>query len=367
MLENKCILVTGGCGTVGSELVKQLLEEKYGIKKLIAIDNNESELFFLEQQFLSDKRASFFLADLRDQKKISRVMKGVDVVFHSAAFKHVILCERSPYEAVQTNINGVQNIIRAASQNAVEKVIFTSTDKAVNPTSVMGTSKLMGEKIITAANSNQNTRQTIFASTRFGNVLGSRGSVIPIFAKQIAQGGPVTLTDPDMTRFIMSIEEAVHLVISSSIIAQGGEVFITKMPIIRIKDLAKVMIETLAPKYGFLPENIEIKNIGSKAGEKLYEELMSDEETRRSVELEEFFSVLPAFRGIYHDIAYDYKDLVSKDVNNPYISANEAPLTLKELKQFLISNKLLDIAQQEDHPDRRYWPGETNLNNNVRN
>ncbi len=358
MLKNKKVLVTGACGTVGSELVRQLLSEQYQVAGVTALDNNESELFFLEQRVLHDKRACCYLADIRDKDKLTRMMEGIDIVFHAAAFKHVILCERSPFEAVQSNINGVQNIILAAAANNVEKVIFTSTDKAVNPTSVMGTSKLMGEKIMTAANSNKRTMGTIFASTRFGNVLGSRGSVIPIFKKQIQQGGPVTVTDAAMTRFIMSIEEAVRLVIDSAEQARGGEVFITKMPIIRIQDLAEVMIEELAPVYGYRPEDITVQIIGSKAGEKLYEELMSYEETRRSVELPKYFSVLPAFRGIYEDIDYAYPEMVSDTVTNPYISADESPLLKEELRDFLISNNLLAAEQEGEHPDQRYWPGE---------
>jgi FlaA1/EpsC-like NDP-sugar epimerase len=358
MLKGKVVLVTGACGTVGSELVQQLLESDSQIAGLIALDNNESELFFLEQRFLQDKRASFFLADMRDRDKLCRKTQGVDVIFHAAAFKHVILCERSPYEAVQTNINGVQNIIYAACENNVEKVIFTSTDKAVNPTSVMGTSKLMGEKIMTAANSNQSKGRTIFASTRFGNVLGSRGSVIPIFQKQIMKGGPVTLTDSNMTRFIMSIEEAVRLVIDSASLAMGGEVFITKMPIIRIQDLAEVMIEELAPSYGYKPQDIAITTIGSKPGEKLYEELMSYEETRRSIELPNYFAVLPAFRGIYKDIDYVYPDIVTDKVTNPYISADEEPMDKESLRDFLIKNNLLENGKKAEHPDSRYWPGE---------
>jgi len=358
-LKNKRILVTGACGTVGSELVRQLLEEDFQPEEVIALDNNESELFFLEQQFLKFKNANFFLADIRDRDKLCGKMKNVDVVFHAAAYKHVILCERSPFEAVQTNINGVQNVIYAACENNVEKVIFTSTDKAVNPTSVMGTSKLMGERLMTAANSNFQGEGPVFASTRFGNVLGSRGSVIPIFREQIKKGGPVTLTDPEMTRFIMSIEEAVRLVIDSAELARGGEVFITKMPVIRIKDLAQVMIEELAPRYGFSPNDIEIKIIGTKPGEKLYEELMSPEETRRALELKRYFAVLPAFRGIYRNITYDYPGIESRKVSNPYNSSNEKPLTPKELREFLIKNMLLEErTSDKSHPDKRYWPGE---------
>ncbi len=358
-LNGKRVLVTGACGTVGSELVRQLLEDDFAPQEVVALDNNESELFFLEQRYLRYDNANFFLSDIRDRDKLCRTMKGIDVVFHAAAYKHVILCERSPFEAVQTNINGVQNIIYAASHNDVKTVIFTSTDKAVNPTSVMGTSKLMGERLMTAANSNFQGSGPIFASIRFGNVLGSRGSVIPIFGQQIKSGGPVTLTDPEMTRFIMSIKDAVRLVIDSSSLARGGEVFITKMPVIRIKDLAEVMIDELAPRYNFRPGDIEIKIIGTKSGEKMYEELMSNEETRRTVELSSYFAVLPAFRGIYRKINYDYPDIVSTTVNDPYISSNQIPLSKKELREFLFKNELLFTAvPMTDHPNERYWPGE---------
>lgn len=239
---NKRVLVTGACGTVGKELVRQLLEN-HQVCELIGIDNNESELFFLEDNLKGFNNVSLFLADVRDRDKVSRKMRHMDIVFHTAALKHVIQCERSPFEAVQTNILGIQNIINGALENQVERVMFTSSDKAVNPTNVMGTTKLMGERLMTAANSNSRDGGPLFTSTRFGNVLGSRGSVIPIFREQIRHGGPVTLTDPAMTRFIMSLEEAIQLVIDSTCYAVGGEVFITKMPAIRIQDLAEVMIK----------------------------------------------------------------------------------------------------------------------------
>ncbi len=358
--KGKRILITGVCGTVGSKLFSMLLEEGYNPAEVVGLDNNESGLFFLEQEFLGDPRARCFLADIRDRDKLRRKMQGIDIVFHSAAFKHVILCERSPFEAVQTNINGVNNVIHAACENNVQNIIFTSSDKAVNPTSVMGTSKLMGERLMTAANGNFLGKGTIFSSTRFGNVLGSSGSVIPIFRQQIAKGGPVTLTHPEMTRFIMSINQAVRLVIDSVTLAKGGEVFITKMPVIRIADLAEVMINELAPQYGFKPEDIGIEEIGTKPGEKLYEELMSHEEMRRAVELKSYFSVLPAFRGIYREIDYDYTDAVTGQVDNPYNSANERPLNLEELRVFLVENDLLVTEEAQIHPSKRYWPGEEN-------
>jgi FlaA1/EpsC-like NDP-sugar epimerase len=341
-LADKRVVVTGACGTVGTELVRQLLETQ-GVKELIGLDNNESALFFLEQQYVHYPQAGFFLADVRDRDKLCRKMRAVDVVFHTAAFKHILLCERSPLEAVQTNILGVQNVIYAAIQNRVQRVIFTSSDKAVNPTNVMGTSKLMGERLMTAANSNLRENGPLFASTRFGNVLGSRGSVIPIFRRQIRRGGPVTLTDPGMTRFIMSIREAVRLVIDSVALACGGEVFITKMPAIRIADLAAVMIRELAPQYGHRPEDIGVDVVGVKPGEKMYEELMSLEETRRVHELTNYFVALPAFQGLYRDILYTYPDRVARRVDKPYHSGIETPLSEPQLLRFLKDNRLLAL------------------------
>ena len=174
LFEGKRILVTGACGTVGSELVPQLLTDvRYAPAEVIGLDNNESATFFLDQAYLSFPHARFFVADIRHKDELERKFRGVDIVFHTAALKHVVLCERSPEQAVETNILGIQNVIAAANANDVERVIFTSSDKAVNPTNVMGTSKLMGERLMTAANSNKRGHGPVFASTRFGNVLGS--------------------------------------------------------------------------------------------------------------------------------------------------------------------------------------------------
>jgi FlaA1/EpsC-like NDP-sugar epimerase len=359
--KEKSVLITGVCGTVGSELARQLLSNsEYGLRELIGIDNDEQALFMLDQVYLAEPRAQFFIADIREQESLGQRFEGVDIVFHCAALKHVILCEHSPEQAVLSNINGVQNVIAAARKHSVEKVIFTSSDKAVNPTNVMGTSKLMGERLMTAANSSKRAGGTVFTSTRFGNVLGSSGSVIPIFHNQIAKGGPVSLTDELMTRFVMSIEESVRLVIDSAKLAHGGEVLITKMPVIRIKDLAQAMIHELAPVYGYDPSDIVIKVIGTKPGEKLYEELMSMEETRRAIEIESYFSILPAFRGIYHDISYEYPDQVSDTVDNPYISSEQAVLTVDEISNLLREYNLLD--EPGESISKRYWPGDKEEN-----
>ncbi len=334
------VLITGVCGTVGQELLRQVLAQEP--ETVIGFDNNESELFFLTQEHASRPEVHLYLGDVRDRDQLHRLMRGIDVVLHTAAYKHVILCEQSPTNAVQTNILGLINVIEAASANGVGRVLFTSSDKAVNPTNVMGTSKLMGERLMTSANAHRGKGGPVFAATRFGNVLGSRGSVIPLFRRQIRDGGPVTLTDERMTRFIMTLEEAVRLVMDSTFLARGGEVFVTKMPVVRIADLAEVMIEELAPSHGFSREQIEIKTIGSKAGEKLYEELVNEEETRRSLELDDYFVVLPAFRSPEEEIDYSYPGMSDVGVNTPYNSSLMDPLSKEELRKFLRRHGLLE-------------------------
>lgn len=333
------VLITGACGTVGRELMRQLLA--LSPAEIIGIDNNETEVFFLAETYRENDNVRVYLGDVRDKQKLLQVSESVDVVIHVAALKHVILCEQSPRDPLQTNILGTQNVIEAAIENGVKRVIFTSSDKAVNPTNVMGTSKLMGERLITAANSFRRGSGPVFASTRFGNVLGSRGSVIPIFRQQIARGGPVTITDRGMTRFVMTVEEAVRLVMDSVFMAHGGEVFVTKMPVTRIADLADVMIGELAPAYGYRASDIQIREIGAKPGEKQYEELMSEEEIRRTLELQRYFAVIPAFKTVYKSIAYDYPGLVSRTVSRPYNSAQEQAMSLNELRAYLKRSGLL--------------------------
>lgn len=336
---NQKILVLGAAGTVGREIVKQL--DSFQPHELRLMDNNESEMFFLSEEY-RNKNVFCFLGDIRDRDKLEKLSKDIDIIIHSAAFKHVILSEYNPFDVVQTNIIGVENIIRAATVCNVKHLLFTSSDKAVNPTNVMGTSKLMGERLITAANAIRKDSQTILSSTRFGNVIGSRGSVVPLFMKQIKDGGPVTITDRRMTRFVMTIEEAARLVLKSTTISRGGEVFVTKMPVIKITDLAEVMIRILAPEYGFKPSDIEITEIGAKPGEKLYEELMSDEEVHRSLELRDMFVITPAFKSIYQSIKYEYPDTVSTTLQKSYVSANEQSLTKTELEKYLIENRVLE-------------------------
>jgi len=340
-LKGKCILITGVCGTVGSRLLRHLIRmEKVEGITIRGLDISENGIFDLEQEYEEFTQVRLMVGDVRDRLGLERSMNGVDIVFHCAALKHVYQCEKAPMEALKTNIIGVEAVISGALRYGVERVIFTSSDKAVNPTSVMGTSKLMGERLITAANTAGNGR-TVFASTRFGNVLGSSGSVINIFRKQIEHGGPVTLTSSEMSRFIMDIDEAISLVIGSAVLARGGEVFITKMEVARISDLAEVMIKELAPRFHRNPEEIEIVVTGPRPGEKMYEELMTEEETRRALELPDYFVVLPAFRPLYDRIVYEYPRASSQPVTKAYASREERPLSQEALCELLIRTKLL--------------------------
>lgn len=328
--KDKVVFITGVCGMIGRELLRQILRMEP--REVRGIDHNESELFFLREEYRgSSDNIQLSLGDVRDPQV--RRMEGADVVLHVAAYKHVDLCERSPSDAIATNIIGTQNIIESAGKLGVERVLFTSSDKAVNPTSVMGTSKLMGERLMSAASLEYRHCQSIFASTRFGNILGSRGSVIPLFERQIAAGGPVTLTDPAMTRFIMSLEQAVHLVMRSTFLAQGGEVFVTKMPVIRIVDLAEVMIRHLAPSYGYRPADIPVQIVGTKPGEKLYEELVNEEEIRRTFELDDYFVIQPALAQANSSQA--------PSIMRAYNSSVQPALSQDELTQFLLDNNLL--------------------------
>jgi FlaA1/EpsC-like NDP-sugar epimerase len=344
--KNRKILLTGAAGTVGREIVKQLVS--FEPAELRLMDNNETEMFFLMEEYGKDN-VFCFLGDIRDRDKLEKLSKDVDIVIHSAAFKHVYLSEYNPFDVVQTNIIGVENIIRAATACNVKQVLFTSSDKAVNPTNVMGTSKLMGERLITAANAVRADNKTILSSTRFGNVLGSRGSVVPLFMKQIRKGGPVTITNRRMTRFVMTIEEAARLVLKSVLIAKGGEVFVTKMPVVRIPDLAEVMIKLLAPKYGYKPSDIKTDEIGAKPGEKLYEELMTDQEVHQSLELKDMFVVTPAFKSLFNSITYEYPDTVSTQIQKSYISENESPLNQKEIEKYLVDNRVIEKVEESSY------------------
>lgn len=284
--KDKIILVTGGTGSIGSEIVKNLI--KLQPKIIRVLDNNETALFELEQETNSTNIRTF-IGDIRDKERLKRAFENVDIVFHAGALKHVSLCEYNPFDAVKTNVLGTQNVLNAALDMNVKKVILISTDKAVSPINVMGATKLLAERLTISANYYVGDRDTVFSCVRFGNVLDSRGSVVPIFKKQIEKGGPLTITDPKMTRFVMSIPEAVNLILHAGEIAEGKEIFILKMPALNIVDLAEVMKEILASQYGYNPDSIEIEYIGKRRGEKMFEELMTVDELKYVVDKGELF------------------------------------------------------------------------------
>jgi UDP-N-acetylglucosamine 4,6-dehydratase len=290
--QDKRILVVGGTGSIGSALTRKLLKHKPSVIRVLS--NDENGLFEMHQELGERPDLRFLQGDVRDKDRQRLAMRDIDVVFHAAALKHVPISEYNPFEAIQTNVIGTQNLLEAAIWTGVEKFVFISTDKAVNPASTLGASKLLCEKLVLDAASYRGPKLSAFSCVRFGNVLGTRGSVWHVFSAQIARGGPVTITNKGMTRFIMLEEEAVHLLLRAAEIAQGGEIFVLKMYGTRILDLARAMIDELAPKYGRDPKKIEVIEVGTRPGEKQHEELMTEEEAKRSLDSEELYMILPA-------------------------------------------------------------------------
>ncbi len=274
-LNGKVIMITGAAGSIGSEIVRQA--SYYSYKHLVLVDQAESPLYDLQQELLSKGVTNFtpIVADIRDHQRIETIFQKYrpNMVFHAAAYKHVPLMENNPCEAIKINVLGTRKLADLSSDFGVDKFVFVSTDKAVNPTNVMGATKRVAEMYIKCINGSSNTK---FITTRFGNVLGSNGSVIPLFKKQIQKGGPLTVTHQDVTRFFMTIPEASQLVIEAGTMGNGGEIFIFDMgESVKIFDLAKKMIRLSGLKY---PDDIDIKITGLRPGEKLYEELLADTE-----------------------------------------------------------------------------------------
>jgi FlaA1/EpsC-like NDP-sugar epimerase len=286
LLRGKRVLITGAAGSIGAALTARLLD--YDLEAVRALDINEERSFFLGLKHAGDRRLRILLGDICDRERMKRALHGVDIVFHLAALKHVGLGEYNPSELVRVNLSGLQTLIECAADAGAAKFVFTSSDKAVNPTNVMGGSKFLGERLVTAGNILRGAGRTVFTSTRFGNVLGSAGSVVEVFRRQIAAGGPVTLTDGRMTRFFMTRDEAVDLLLDALVLAVGGEVFVPKMHAVRMGDLTASLLELLARG-----RSMSVREVGARAGEKHYEELVSEHELPRCLETDGLFIVLP--------------------------------------------------------------------------
>jgi len=291
----KTVLIAGGTGSIGSELTFQLLQMKP--KQIRIFSRDEHKQFIMAQELKRFDHISFILGDIRDKSNLSMAMEGIDVVINAAALKHVPNCEFNPLEAVKTNVYGTQNIIEVAMEKGIERVVTISTDKATNPAGTMGASKLLSEKLMSAAQFQFANRSSTFCSVRFGNVLGSRGSILNVFKEQIARGGPVQMTDKEMTRFIMLIPEAANLVLKACALAQGGEIFILKMASVKLFDLVEATIEFYAPRHQLNPKEIKINVIGMRPGERLHETLLTDEDVFSTLELDDMFVVLPSLIG----------------------------------------------------------------------
>ena len=303
--KNKKVLVTGGSGSIGKKIVKELI--KYDVDVIRVLDNNETELFNLQND-LNSSKIKVFVGDIKDSQRLKSLFKDIDIIFHAAAYKHVPLCEYNPLDAVKTNVLGTQNVIDMAILCDVKKVILISTDKAVHPANVMGATKFLAERLMMAASAYSDDG-TKFSCVRFGNVLNSRGSVIPLFKKQLKQGGPITLTDEDMTRFIMNIYQASKLILQAGMLSQGGEIFILKMPAFKLSDLVDAMIEFYAPVYGYNPEEIDVKIIGKRPGEKLYEELMTSDEMLTAYDNGDLFIIRDELNKKHPDFIYNSNEI----------------------------------------------------------
>ncbi len=341
--QDKIVLVTGGTGSIGSEIVSQLL--KYNPKTIRILSNSENELWETKLRFKYHiGKLRFLLGDIRNFERVKRAAENVDYIFNAAAIKHVPIGEYNPLEAIDVNIHGLANLIEAAYYSNAKKLIQISTDKAVNPTTVMGATKMLGERLCISREMAKGDKSTIISCVRFGNVLGSRGSIIPLIKKQIRNGNIVTLTDENMNRFFMSISDAAKLVLKSMTLAQGGEIFVLKMPTICIKDLLEILIEEYAPTINKDPKSIKVKIIGVRIGEKLEEDLISPVEISSCYEIDEMYIIYPHVGFVHNKLKYQTINNRKKVILNnefKYSTANQNNLSKKELKELIEKLKLI--------------------------
>jgi UDP-N-acetylglucosamine 4,6-dehydratase/5-epimerase len=324
MFKDKVILVTGGTGSFGQAVVNRLLQSGCTEIRIFSRDEKKQEDMRLE---LKNDRLKFHIGDVREYTSIEDAMRGVDCVFHAAALKQVPSCEFYPMEAVRTNVMGADNVMRAAVANGVSRCVLLSTDKAVYPINAMGMSKAMMEKVMIARSRLCDPEKTILCATRYGNVMGSRGSVIPLFLQQLRAGMPLTVTDPGMTRFLMSLEESVDLVLHAFEHASPGDIFVQKAPASTVGDLADALRQLLR-------RGNDIKIIGTRHGEKLYESLVSREEMARAEDRERYYRIPADSRDLNYDM-YFIEGQTSISKFDDYTSHNTRRLDVEQVKKIL--------------------------------
>ncbi len=334
LFSNKRILVLGGTGSIGSGIVKELL--KYNPKQIRVYSRDESKHQDLLHSLTDQSRIRSLVGDVRDRDRLHFAMRDIDIVFNAAAMKHVPLCEYNPFEAVKTNVYGTQNVLDIALEHNVEKVITISTDKAAEPNSTLGATKLLAEKLTSAANAYRGNRRTIFASVRFGNVLGSSNSLLPIIKRQVLAGKPVTITDDRMTRFIMPTESAVQLVFETVAHMEGGEIFVLKMPSVSIEDLVKAYVDLLQKHYAIKKESTYVF-IGARPGEKIHEKLLTEHEAEFAVERENLFIVMPGITAQQLKKNSRFKSKTKKDQEYGYHSGKAPKLTKSEIQKIILN------------------------------
>ncbi len=331
--KNKTLLITGGTGSFGNAVIDRFL--KTDIKELRVFSRDEKKQDDMRRHYKTDK-IKYYIGDVRNIDSLNNAMRHVDYIFHAAALKQVPSCEFFPIEAVKTNIIGTENMLDSAIKAGVKKVICLSTDKAAYPINAMGISKAMMEKIFIAKSRTVESDKTLIAGTRYGNVLCSRGSVVPMFIEQIKSGKPITVTDSEMTRYIMTLEEAIELVLYAFQNAETGDIMIQKSPSCYIGDLAQALKE-------IFNSDTEIKVIGSRHGEKKYEVLMTAEEAARSIDMGSFFRIPSDNRNLNYD-EYLEKGSMKISMSQEYNSVNTNILNVKEIKDKLLS---LDYIKNE--------------------
>jgi len=333
MFKDKILMITGGTGSFGNTVLNRFLSTDVGEIRIFSRDENKQEDMRIA---LNNSKLKFYIGDVRDYDSLFQAMRGVDYVFHAAALKQVPSCEFYPMEAVRTNVIGTENVLNAATANGVRRVVVLSTDKAVYPINAMGISKAMAEKVVVAKSRMQSDTKTVFCCTRYGNVMASRGSVIPLFVSQIKEGKPLTVTDPNMTRFLMSLEDSVDLVLYAFEHSKQGDIFVQKAPASTVADLAQGLKE-------LFNSDSAVRIIGTRHGEKLFESLISREEMAHVQDMGSYYRIPADNRDLNYAKYFSEGEEKISHLDD-YTSHNTNRLNIEQVKQLLLQ---LDFIKEQ--------------------